>query len=167
MYNLVSLAGMFILMIFAWTLSENRRVVNWRVIIWGCFLQIVFALFIFIVPYYQKESSLMESIINGANAGLKLAVGVAALLVAFLGLMAKGGIHNPRSVFLATYALCGFAHFASLAIFVGGIAALVPKRTAALSAVGPRALLAATLACLMTASVAGIFYSGSSILFGN
>ncbi len=81
-------------------------------------------------------------------------------------LLAKGGLNDPRSAFLATYALCGFAHVASLAIFVGGIAALVPKRTADLSAVGPRALLAATLACLMTASVAGTFFKGGSILLG-
>lgn len=191
-------------------------------------------------PFYEKESSIIEAIINGANAGLKLAVGVVALLIAFLGLVAladfiftgagakingiininidwslkgllgyifypftliigvppsdaveiskiigertivtetksymdlanlisTGALHNPRSAFLATYALCGFAHVASLAIFVGGIAALVPKRTADLSAVGPRALLAATLACLMTASVAGTFFSGGSILLG-
>jgi len=191
-------------------------------------------------PFYKKESSIIEAIINGANAGLKLAVGVVALLIAFLGLVAlvdfiftgagskisgivninidwslkgllgyifypftliigvppsdafeiskiigeraivtetksymdlatlisTGALHNPRSAFLATYALCGFAHVASLAIFVGGIAALVPNRTADLSAVGPRALLAATLACLMTASVAGTFFSGGSILLG-
>lgn len=191
-------------------------------------------------PFYKKESSIIEAIINGANAGLKLAVGVVALLIAFLGLVAlvdfiftgagskingiismnidwslkgllgyifypftliigvppsdafeiskiigertivtetkaymdlanlisTGTLHNPRSAFLATYALCGFAHVASLAIFVGGIAALVPKRIADLSAVGPRALLAATLACLMTASVAGTFFSGGSILLG-
>jgi len=81
-------------------------------------------------------------------------------------LMDAGALKDPRSAFLATYALCGFAHVASLAIFVGGLAALVPKRTADLSAVGPRALLAATLACLMTASIAGTFFSGGSILLG-
>ncbi len=433
MYNLVSFAGIFILMGFAWSLSENRKVINWRVIIWGCILQIVFALFIFIIPagadifmfindalikvidvasagtrfifgrlalppgatnewgeeslgfifaiqvlpqiiffaslmavlyyagimswlikifariftklmkisgaealctssnifvgiesattvrpylekmtrselctiltagmatiastvlaiyililhkqfptiaghlvsasflsapaaivmsklllpetekpvtlgvdvkpYYEKESTLIEAVINGANAGLKLAVGVVALLIAFLGLvalvdfistgagaklngliganidwslkglmgyifypftliigvppsdafeiskiigertivtetksymdlavlLANGSLHYPRSGFIATYALCGFAHVASLAIFVGGISALVPKRTADLSAVGPRALLAATLACMMTAAVAGTFFQGPSILLG-
>ncbi|MDH4027963.1 MAG: nucleoside transporter, partial [Nitrospirota bacterium] len=82
-------------------------------------------------------------------------------------LMAKGALNDPRSAFLATYALCGFAHVASLAVFVGGIAALVPKRTADLASVGPRALLAATLACLMTAAVAGTFFKGGgSILLG-
>jgi CNT family concentrative nucleoside transporter len=81
-------------------------------------------------------------------------------------LMQQGALHDPRSAFLAAYALCGFAHVASLAIFVGGIAALVPSRTADLSALGFRALLAATLACLMTAAVAGTFYTQGSILLG-
>jgi CNT family concentrative nucleoside transporter len=72
----------------------------------------------------------------------------------------------PRSGLIASYALCGFAHIASLAIFVGGIGALAPSRYKDLSRLGFRALLAATLACLMTAAVAGTFYTGSSILLG-
>jgi len=81
-------------------------------------------------------------------------------------LLSQGAIHNPRSIVITTYALCGFAHIASLAIFVGGISALAPKRTRDLSRLGFQALLAATLACLMTAAVAGTFFSHSSILFG-
>lgn len=81
-------------------------------------------------------------------------------------LLDAGALKHPRSAVIAAYALNGFAHFASLAIFVGGTAALVPKRTADVSAVGFRALLAATLACLMTASVAGAFFSDGSILLG-
>ncbi len=81
-------------------------------------------------------------------------------------LMAAGALRDPRSAIIASYALCGFAHVASLAIFVGGTAALVPSRAKDLSRIGFRALLAATLACLMTGAVAGTFYTGSSILFG-
>lgn len=191
-------------------------------------------------PHYEKESSLIEAIIKGANEGAKMIVGIVALLLAFLGivalsdllltgigsrinaltgipvdwslqgilaylfypftlligvpaadavqvsrligerailtevkayqdlsaLLAAGAIRDPRSAVIASYALCGFAHVASLAIFVGGTAALVPHRTKDLSVVGPRALAAATLACLMTAAVAGTFYTGSSMLFG-
>ena len=47
MYNLVSFAGIFILMAFAWLLSADRSVVNWRVVIWGLALQMLFAIFIF------------------------------------------------------------------------------------------------------------------------
>ncbi len=63
----------------------------------------------------------------------------------------------PRSPVILAYALCGFAHVASLAIFTGGAVALAPDRRTDIAAVGPRALLAATLACLMTGAVAGLF----------
>ena len=193
-----------------------------------------------IKPHYEKESSLMEAVINGANEGAKMVIGIMALLLAFLGLvalvdlilsgiglrindltglhldwslkgilgylfypltlvigvppsdaaeiakligeravltevksyqdlaslLASGALKDPRSAVIAAYALCGFAHVASLAIFVGGTAALVPNRTKDLSAVGFRALIAATLACLMTAAVAGTFFTEGSILFG-
>lgn len=81
-------------------------------------------------------------------------------------LMASGALKDPRSAIIASYALCGFAHVASLAIFVGGTGALAPTRIRDLSRLGFRALLAATLACLMTGAVAGAFYTGSSVLFG-
>jgi len=187
---------------------------------------------------YEKESNLITAIINNANSGIKLVVGICALLLAFLGLMAlvdkisvlaggflndwlgiqvdwtlkgllgyffypftlligipysdagaiskiigerlivtevtafqdlanllnSGVIISPRSVVITTYALTGFAHIASLAIFVGGISALVPERLKDLSQLGFRALLGATLANLMTACIAGFFYTDSSIL---
>ena len=191
-------------------------------------------------PHDERESSCMEAIIKGANEGVKMVVGIVALLMAFLGivaladllltgvgsrinvlgglqvdwslkgllgylfypftlpigvppgdafevsrligerailtevksyqdlaaLLAAGTLRSPRSAVIAAYALCGFAHVASLAIFVGGTAALVPHRTRDLSEVGLRALAAATLACLMTAAVAGTCYTGSAVLFG-
>jgi len=192
-------------------------------------------------PHYEKESTIIEAIINGANEGVKMVIGIVALLLAFLGLVAlvdlvftgvgpringllglrvdwslkgllgyifypftlligvppsdaveiskligerailtevksyqdlaallsSGVLKEPRSAVLAAYALNGFAHIASLAIFVGGTTALVPERTKDLSVVGLRALIAATLACLMTAAVAGtFFYEGSLIFLG-
>ncbi len=80
--------------------------------------------------------------------------------------LASGELRDPRSVVIATYALCGFAHLASMAIFVGGTAALAPARTRDLTRVAFRALAAATLACMMTACVAGTFFTGQSVLFG-
>ena len=190
-------------------------------------------------PRYEKEGSMFETIIRGANDGLKLVGGIVALLLAVLGLVAvldmlliwlggkanlafglgmdwslrsllgyvfypltvitgvplsdampiariigertvvtevtsyqdlataiaQGAISNPRLIIIATYALCGFAHVASVAIFVGGTAALAPSQTPVLARLGMRALFAATLACLMTACVAGTFVTGQSILF--
>lgn len=81
-------------------------------------------------------------------------------------LIANGELLHPRSVIIASYSLCGFAHIASLAIFVGGVGALVPERLKDLSRLGFRALLAATLACLLTGAVAGTFFTKGSILFG-
>ena len=193
-----------------------------------------------IKPEYERSSNIIEAIVSSANAGVKLVVGICALLLAFLGLVAlmdlifgsigvwindliglnidwtlrgllgylfypvtlvigvppsdafeisriigeravvtevtaykdlavvigKNVLQHPRSAFICTYALCGFAHVAAMAIFIGGISALVPGRTKDLSRLGPRALLAATLACLLTACVAGTFFNQSSILLG-
>ncbi len=193
-----------------------------------------------IQPYYIRERSLFEAIINGANTAVRLIVGITALLIAILGLVALidlvlGGIGgkinslggfeidwslsgllgyvfypltlilgvppadaeiiskilaermikteipayhdlaralaenlltHKRSAVICTSALCGFAHVASLAIFIGGITSIAPKTVHTLSRIGLRALIAATLACLMTACIAGAFYSEGSFLFG-
>ncbi|OGV56949.1 MAG: hypothetical protein A2X49_16360 [Lentisphaerae bacterium GWF2_52_8] len=71
---------------------------------------------------------------------------------------AAGG--SPRSILIASYALCGFTHIASVAIFVGGIGALAPVQLPVLAKLGLKALLAATLVTLMTGAVAGLFYWG-------
>ncbi|MBI3694493.1 MAG: NupC/NupG family nucleoside CNT transporter [Acidobacteria bacterium] len=67
----------------------------------------------------------------------------------------KAGL-EPKSFVIATFALCGFANFASIAIQVGGIGALVPNRRHDLARLGLRAMLAGTLANFMSASIAGI-----------
>jgi CNT family concentrative nucleoside transporter len=77
-----------------------------------------------------------------------------------------GGFAEPRTVVILSYALCGFAHVASVAIFVGGMAALTPSRRDELASLGVRALVAATLATLMTGCVAGIFTTGQGVLLG-
>jgi CNT family concentrative nucleoside transporter len=76
-------------------------------------------------------------------------------------------IRDPRSLVIASYALCGFAHVASVAVFVGGISSLIPGRAREVASLGFRALLGAVLATLLTGCLAGMFYTGESILFGN
>jgi len=78
--------------------------------------------------------------------------------------ISAGQIVDPRTVVILSYALCGFAHVAAMAIFVGGTAALAPSRRDDLASLGPRALLAATLATLMTGCIAGLFSSGQGVL---
>jgi len=79
-------------------------------------------------------------------------------------LISSGQITDPRTVVIMSYALCGFAHVAAMAIFVGGTAALAPSRRDDLASLGLRALLAATLATLMTGCVAGMFSGGEGVL---
>jgi concentrative nucleoside transporter, CNT family len=183
-----------------------------------------------------RERNLMGAIIAGATDGLKLAAGIATLLIAMLGLVAlldqlllfpsawlslpqpltiatllswafypltallgipladvptaahllgerviltevvsyqdmariasTGGFAESRTVVILSYALCGFAHVASVAIFVGGMTALIPSRRDELASLGWRALIAATIATLMTACVAGMFTTGEGVLLG-
>ena len=63
---------------------------------------------------------------------------------------------DPRSYTLATYALCGFANFASIAIQIGGIGILAPNRRADLARLGLRAMIAGLLACYLFTCVVGI-----------
>jgi len=62
---------------------------------------------------------------------------------------------TPRSFTIATYALCGFANFASIAIQIGGIGSLVPERRSDMAKLGLRAMIGGLLAAYMTASLAG------------
>lgn len=61
-----------------------------------------------------------------------------------------------RSRDILTYALCGFANFGSIGIQIGGIGAMAPERRGDLARLGLRAMLGGTLACFMTACVAGV-----------
>jgi CNT family concentrative nucleoside transporter len=79
--------------------------------------------------------------------------------VAYLQLSAAlGGDSDlsPRSVIIATYALCGFANFSSIAIQIGGIGGIAPDRRSDLARLGLRAMIAGTLAAFMTATIAGM-----------
>jgi CNT family concentrative nucleoside transporter len=187
----------------------------------------------------QKANNVIESIINGSMAGLKMVVGIGALLIAFIGLISlidsgllyggklfgtlfgmkidvtlrtalqyifypftiamgvpytdahaiariigeriietevksyqdlallikEGKIVYDRSIVIATYALCGFAHIPSLAIFVGGTASIVPERTKDISILGLWALVGSNIACFITGAVAGVFYTGGGTAF--
>jgi CNT family concentrative nucleoside transporter len=73
-----------------------------------------------------------------------------------LGSDIKTGSIAPRSAEITTYALCGFANFASIAIQIGGIGALVPQRRGELAKLGLKAMIGGLLACYCTACVAGM-----------
>ncbi len=79
-------------------------------------------------------------------------------VVAFqqLGELIKASAFDPRSARIATFALCGFANFSSIGIQIGGIGALAPDQRTQLAKFGIRAMLAGTMANLMSASIVGI-----------
>ena len=78
--------------------------------------------------------------------------------VAYLDLseMKAEGVLNGKALVIATYALCGFSNFSSIAIQIGGIGSIAPNQQENLSRLGLWALLAATFACMMTATIAGM-----------
>ncbi|MGB6975565.1 MAG: nucleoside transporter C-terminal domain-containing protein [Terracidiphilus sp.] len=82
-------------------------------------------------------------------------------VIAYIGLGAQKATLDPRSFTIATFALCGFANLGSIGMQVGGIGALVPERRNDLAKLGVRAMLAGTMANLISASIAGIFFSGA------
>lgn len=70
----------------------------------------------------------------------------------------KGIISSPKSLLIATYALCGFANFASIGIQIGGISQLAPNQRRNLTELGIRSLIGGTIACLMCGCIAGMLY---------
>lgn len=77
-------------------------------------------------------------------------------LVAFSQLGDQKALLDPRTVTIATFALCGFANLSSIGIQIGGIGALAPNKRRELARLGFRAMLAGTMANLMSASIAGM-----------
>ncbi|MCH7709881.1 MAG: NupC/NupG family nucleoside CNT transporter [Myxococcales bacterium] len=73
-----------------------------------------------------------------------------------LARLTEAGLLNARSAMIASYALCGFANFGSLAILLGGIGSLAPSRRSEIARLGLRSILSGSLATFMTACVAGL-----------
>ncbi len=84
-----------------------------------------------------------------------------------LAAAAADGSLSDRAVLIVSYALSGFAHLASVGIFVGGTIALIPSRRKDISELGWKALFAGTLATLMIAAVSGVYYMpGNASILG-
>ncbi len=73
-----------------------------------------------------------------------------------LARLTEAGLLSARSAMIASYALCGFANFGSLAILLGGIGSLAPSRRSEIARLGLRSILSGSLATFMTACVAGL-----------
>lgn len=109
----------------------------------------VFRVFAFMIGVDWEQSLQVGSLL-----GQKVVVNE---FVAYMGLsdyVAQEAL-SQKSIVIATYALCGFANFSSIAIQIGGIGGMAPTQQGNISRLGMRALVAATLATMMTAAIAG------------
>lgn len=181
-------------------------------------------------PVLPSSSTMVEAAANGAMDGLKLAAGIAAMLIAFIAIIAgfnavlsgmntlfsgysiwfpsnlkelfgflfqpvgyligvpeqdikafgslvgtkislneflayadlstyiKEGNLMPKTITMATFALCGFANFSSIAIQIGGIGAMIPERKKDIAALGLKAMITGALGNLLTATLAGLLF---------
>ena len=91
----------------------------------------------------------------GQLLGEKTVINEFQAYITFGDMKAKGMITDPKSILITTYALCGFANFASIGIQIGGISQLAPNQRRNLTELGLKALLGGTIACLMCACIAG------------
>jgi CNT family concentrative nucleoside transporter len=95
-----------------------------------------------------------EAVAAGSFIGQKIVVNE---FVAYLSFVEVADTLSPKSQAIITFALCGFANFSSIAILMGGIGAMAPNRRPDIARLGLKAVLAATLANLSSAALAGIF----------
>ena len=141
----VALMAMFNWMLGAITIGDTQLSLE---LILGYF----FSPFAFLMGVPWEESTTV-----GMLLGEKL---VLTEFVAYLHLGALMGAEQPvlseRSAVIASYALCGFANFASIGIQIGGIGGIAPNRMSEIAGLGVRAMIGGTLAAFMTATIAGV-----------
>lgn len=112
------------------------------------------------VPWEEAE-------IAGQMIGLKLAVNEFVGYLEFAKYLApESTVHlTDKTVAIITFALCGFANFSSIAILIGGIGAMAPSRRGDIARLGIKAVIAGSLANLMSATIAGLFIGlGGAVL---
>jgi len=91
----------------------------------------------------------------GSLLGTKVVLNEFVGYINLVGLIKQGAL-SPKGITMATYALCGFANFSSIAIQIGGISPMAPHRRKDIAGLGLKAVLGGSLATLMTATLAGI-----------
>ena len=92
----------------------------------------------------------------GSLLGKKLILTEFVAYIDLADMKTVGSFSDPKSIIMSVYMLCGFANFASIGIQIGGIGALAPGRRVLLAQYGMRALLAGTLASLLSATIIGV-----------
>ncbi len=98
--------------------------------------------------------SAQDSMLVGELLGMKTVINE---FYAYAKMPELKGLMEPKSVIITTYALCGFANFASIGIQIGGISALAPTQRKNLTELGFKAMIGGTIASFLTACIAGMF----------
>ena len=116
---------------------------------------------VFYYPAAIMGVPLQDAATVGGLMGTKLVVNE---FVAYsqLAPMIDTGALQAKSVFIATFALCGFANFGSVAILIGGVGGMAPDRKHDLARLGLRAMICGTLASYLSATIAGILHVEST-----
>ena len=112
---------------------------------------------VFSVFAYAMGVPSQDTFIVGGLMGSKIVINEFVAYSQLTPMIAQH-IMQPKSIIIASFALCGFANFSSIAIQVGGIGELAPERRSDLARLGFRALLCGTLASYLSATLAGIMY---------
>ena len=108
----------------------------------------IFSVFAFIIGVPLADTSTV-----GALMGTKIVLNE---MVAYVQLSHIKEILDPKSFMLASFALCSFGNFGSIAIQIGGIGELAPNQRKNLARLGVRALICGTLSCYLSAAIVGI-----------
>jgi CNT family concentrative nucleoside transporter len=110
---------------------------------------------IFRVFAYMMGVDWTETLQVGSLLGQKTVINEFVAYLDLAGMKAEGML-NDKSLIIATFSLCGFSNFSSIAIQIGGIGGMAPNRQGDISKLGMRALLGASLATMLTGTLAGV-----------
>lgn len=153
--SLIAMLNYILLKVGSWT-SLNELVNGWTSGQYKEFslqflLGYLLAPFMWLLGVHSQDITLVGQIL-----------GEKIIMTEFIGyislghLKEAGAFFDQKSIIMTTYMLCGFANFASIGIQIGGIGALAPGKRVMLSQLGMRALLAGTLASLLSATIVGM-----------
>lgn len=151
MQILMGLIGMVVLLAIALLLSSNRKAINLRTVLGAWLLQVGIGALILYVPAGRKVLLAMSegvaNVIAYGNEGIGFLFGglVSDKMFEVFG---GGGF---------VFALRGFANLSSIAILIGGLGSMAPKRRQDIAQLGLKAVAAGTLSNLMSATIAGVF----------
>ncbi len=112
----------------------------------------VFSVFAWVMGVPSQDTQVVGSLM-----GTKMVINEFVAYSKLTPMIGNGAL-NPKSVVIASFALCGFANFSSIAIQVGGIGELAPSRRSDLAKLGFRALMCGTLASYLSATIAGMMF---------